>query len=103
MTAMKDLERDYYCGDLSSEKIDEEVTLMGWVQRRRDHGGLIFVDLRDRFGLVQVVFSPQEAKEAFQKAEDLRKEYVIAVTGEVARRPEGTINPELATGEVEVN
>lgn len=103
MTAMKDLRRDYYCGELSSEEIDEEVTLMGWIQRRRDHGGLIFVDLRDRFGLVQVVFSPQEAKEAFEKAENLRKEYVIAVTGKVARRPEGTINPELATGEIEVN
>ncbi|MBM7623229.1 aspartate--tRNA ligase [Sporohalobacter salinus] len=103
MTAMKDLERDYYCGELSSEEIGEEVTLMGWVQRRRDHGGLIFSDLRDRFGLVQVVFSPQEAKEAFKKAENLRKEYVIAVTGEVNKRPEGTINPELATGEIEVN
>nr|WP_204988841.1 aspartate--tRNA ligase [Sporohalobacter salinus] len=100
---MKDLERDYYCGELSSEEIGEEVTLMGWVQRRRDHGGLIFSDLRDRFGLVQVVFSPQEAKEAFKKAENLRKEYVIAVTGEVNKRPEGTINPELATGEIEVN
>ncbi|MGM0471278.1 MAG: aspartate--tRNA ligase [Bacillota bacterium] len=99
----KKLQRSYYCGDLSSQQIGEEVTLMGWIQRRRDHGGLIFADLRDRFGLVQVVFSPQEAKEAFQKAEDLRKEYVIAIKGEVAKRPEGTINPDLATGEVEVN
>jgi aspartyl-tRNA synthetase len=103
MSTIKDLSRSYYCGELRKEQVGEEVTLMGWVQRRRDHGGLIFVDLRDRFGLVQVVFNPEEADEAFQKAEDLRKEYVIAVVGEVIERPEGTINPDLSTGEIEVN
>lgn len=100
---MKGLKRSHYTNDLSKAEIGAEVTLTGWVQRRRDHGGLIFVDLRDRFGLVQVVFSPDQQQEAFAKAEDLRKEYVIAIVGEVAKRPEGTINPDLATGEIEIN
>ncbi|SJZ72655.1 aspartate--tRNA ligase [Selenihalanaerobacter shriftii] len=103
MATINGLERSYYCGDLRKKHVGEEVTLMGWVQRRRDHGGLIFADLRDRFGLVQVVFNPEESQEAFKKAEDLRKEYVIAITGEVIARPEGTINSDLATGEVEIN
>jgi aspartyl-tRNA synthetase len=78
------------------------VVLNGWVQRRRDHGGLIFVDLRDRSGIVQVVFSPQESEEAFHLAEQVRNEYVLAVRGTVRRRPEGTANPKLSTGEIEV-
>ncbi|MBK1704444.1 aspartate--tRNA ligase [Halochromatium glycolicum] len=93
--------RSHYCGELDSGLIDREVSLSGWVHRRRDHGGVIFVDLRDRSGLVQVVFDPDRA-EIFALAEQIRSEYVLAVTGRVRRRPEGTENPELATGEVEV-
>lgn len=95
------LRRSHGCGDLTRKQAGEEVTLMGWVHRRRDHGGLIFIDLRDRSGLVQVVFDP-EAGAAFKKAEEIRSEYVIAVSGLVRLRPEGTINPNLPTGEVEV-
>jgi aspartyl-tRNA synthetase len=93
--------RSHYCGALESGLIDREVSLCGWVHRRRDHGGVIFIDLRDRSGLVQVVFDPDRA-EIFALAEQVRSEYVLAVTGRVRRRPEGTENPELATGEVEV-
>ena len=89
-------------GAIRAEHTGQEVTLMGWVQTRRDHGGLIFIDLRDRSGLVQVVFSPDRHQEAFQKATGVRGEYVLAVTGRVRRRPAGTENPNLATGEVEV-
>ncbi|HOP75069.1 MAG TPA: aspartate--tRNA ligase [Bacillota bacterium] len=90
------------CGELRSSHVGQEVVLNGWVQRRRDHGGLIFVDLRDRSGLVQVVFNAEIDAEAFTKAEELRSEYVIAVKGKVALRPEGTINSALPTGTVEV-
>jgi aspartyl-tRNA synthetase len=93
--------RSHYCGDLNSELIDREVSLCGWVHRRRDHGGVIFIDLRDRNGLVQVVFDPDRA-EIFALAEQVRSEFVLAVTGRVRRRPEGTENLELPTGEVEV-
>ncbi|MBK5940814.1 aspartate--tRNA ligase [Halochromatium roseum] len=93
--------RSHYCGELESGLIDHEVSLCGWVHRRRDHGGVIFVDLRDRSGLVQVVFDPDRA-EIFALAEQVRSEFVLAVTGRVRRRPEGTENTELATGEVEV-
>ena len=75
---------------------------MGWVQYRRDHGGLIFVDLRDRFGLTQIVFSPEYAPEAHEQAGALRSEYVLAMKGKVRPRPEGMVNPNLKTGEVEV-
>jgi aspartyl-tRNA synthetase len=75
---------------------------MGWVQRRRDHGGLIFIDLRDRRGITQVVFDPQRNAEAHQRAHALRSEHVIAVRGEVRLRPEGMTNPKLKTGEIEV-
>lgn len=94
--------RSHYCSDLRIEDAGSQVTLMGWVQTRRDHGGLIFVDLRDRTGLVQVVFSPDLHKEAFEKAEGVRSEYVICVQGTVRERPEGTANPNLDTGQVDV-
>ncbi|MGO0122996.1 aspartate--tRNA ligase [Desulfothermobacter acidiphilus] len=94
--------RTHYAGALSEEQLGQKVILAGWVQRRRDHGGLIFLDLRDREGLVQVVFSPDTAPEAFAVAEKVRSEYVLLVEGEVRRRPEGTENPRLRTGNLEV-
>ena len=103
MTGMKDWSRTDYCGEITKAEAGTEVTLMGWVQRRRDHGGVIFTDLRDRFGLVQVVFSPEVDEETFELADELRKEYVIAVQGKVKERPEAMVNEELATGEVEVS
>ncbi len=94
--------RTLYCGQVRPDHIGKEVVLCGWVHRRRDHGGLVFVDLRDREGLVQVVFSPGESSAAHGKADGLRVEYVLSVRGTVRRRPEGTENPNLPTGEVEV-
>jgi len=96
------LARTSYCGQVSEADIGKTVTLMGWVQRRRDHGGLIFIDLRDREGLVQLVFDPDSSGTAHEDAHDLRSEFVIAATGLVRTRPEGTENPNLATGMVEV-
>ena len=93
--------RTHYCGELSAALVDRSVTLCGWAHRRRDHGGVIFIDLRDREGLAQVVCDPDRA-EAFQAAERVRNEFVLRVTGKVRRRPEGTVNPELRSGEVEV-
>jgi aspartyl-tRNA synthetase len=93
--------RTHYCGELSAALIDRTVTLCGWAHRRRDHGGVIFIDLRDREGLAQVVFDP-DRREAFETAERVRNEYVLQITGRVRRRPEGTTNPELRSGEVEV-
>ncbi|AQS58372.1 aspartate--tRNA ligase [Desulforamulus ferrireducens] len=100
--SMHGLRRTLYCGELRKDHVGQEVVLMGWVQRRRDHGGLIFVDLRDRSGMTQVVFSPEVAQEAFNKAEGVRNEYVLAVTGKVKTRPAGSENPNMATGEIEV-
>jgi aspartyl-tRNA synthetase len=94
--------RTIYCGQVRAEHIGAEVVLCGWVHRRRDHGGLVFVDLRDREGIVQVVFNPGDSGEAHEKADALRVEYVLSVRGRVRRRPPGTENPGLATGEVEV-
>ncbi|WP_227765871.1 aspartate--tRNA ligase [Zhaonella formicivorans] len=99
---MYGLKRSHRCGELNLKDSDAEVVLMGWVHKRRDHGGLIFVDLRDRSGIVQVVFNPEISAEAFEKAEEVRSEYVLAVRGKVVARPEGTINKNLATGEIEV-
>jgi aspartyl-tRNA synthetase len=93
--------RSHYCGELNTAHLDQEVTLCGWVHRRRDHGGVIFVDLRDHTGLLQVVFDP-DTPEIFATAERIRNEFVLQVTGRVRHRPEGTVNPDLPTGEVEV-
>ncbi|MCH8827115.1 MAG: aspartate--tRNA ligase [Chloroflexi bacterium] len=90
------------CGDVRAEHIGKTLTLAGWVNRRRDHGNLIFIDLRDREGLVQVVFNPEHAPEAHGIAEQLRNEWVVQVIGEVVKRPEGSENPNLPTGDVEV-
>ncbi|MCS7002951.1 MAG: aspartate--tRNA ligase, partial [Dehalococcoidia bacterium] len=90
------------CGALTAANAGETVTLAGWVHRRRDHGGLIFIDLRDRSGLVQIVVNPQEAPEAHAIANRVRNEYVVQVVGVVERRPIGTTNPHLATGDIEV-
>ena len=94
--------KTHECGRLAAENIGETVQLAGWVHRRRDHGGLIFLDLRDRSGLVQVVFDPQEVAEAHATADAVRGEWVITVEGTVARRPEGTENSRMPTGEIEV-
>jgi aspartyl-tRNA synthetase len=91
-----------HCGSLRAEDAGREVDLYGWVARRRDHGGLVFIDLRDRWGMVQVVFNPEHAPEAHTAAEQLRAEYCVHVRGGVERRPDGSENPNLATGQVEV-
>jgi aspartyl-tRNA synthetase len=93
--------RSHYCGEVTEKFLDQEVTLCGWANRRRDHGGVIFIDLRDREGLVQVVFDPDRA-EVFQTAESVRNEYVLRVTGRVRLRPQGTANAELTTGNIEI-
>ena len=93
--------RSHYCGDIDAALIGEEIAVCGWVHRRRDHGGVIFVDLRDREGLLQVVFDP-DRPEIFAEAERIRGEYVLAVKGRVRERPEGTVNPTMKTGQVEV-
>jgi aspartyl-tRNA synthetase len=94
--------RSHGCGELRVEHVGQRVCLSGWVNRRRDHGGLIFVDLRDRWGIAQIVFSPEVNIESFKVAESLRSEYVITVEGEVRRRLPGMDNPNLSTGEIEV-
>jgi len=94
--------KTHSCGELTKKNIGTEVTLAGWVDRRRDHGGLIFIDLRDRGGIIQVVFNPETSKAAHKKASGMRSEYVIQVSGKVASRQKGTENLKLATGEIEV-
>jgi aspartyl-tRNA synthetase len=93
--------RTHYCGELNQQHIDQSVSVCGWVNRRRDHGGVIFVDLRDKKGILQVVFDPDDA-DMFVQAETLRNEFVLRVEGKLRVRPEGTSNPEMATGEVEL-
>lgn len=96
-------QRTHWCGELRLDHVDQEVILNGWVHRRRDHGGLIFVDLRDRSGIVQVVFNPQVDAAAYRVADSLRSEYVVSVRGRVRRRLPGAENPQLATGHIEVD
>ncbi len=93
--------RSHYCGALRKEHVGQEITLSGWVHRRRDHGGVIFLDVRDRDGVTQVVFDP-DREESFATANSVRNEYVIQLTGIVRDRPEGTVNPDMPTGEIEV-
>jgi aspartyl-tRNA synthetase len=95
-------QRTHDCGSLTAQNIGQEVRLAGWVDTRRDHGGLIFIDLRDRAGITQVVFNPEINAEAHQQAHQLRSEYVISIRGKVRARPEGMANPNLKTGEIEV-
>ena len=94
--------RTHYCGDLTAGDVGKDVVLMGWVHRRRDHGGVIFVDLRDREGLAQVVFNPETSPVTHKEAHRIRSEFVLAVKGTVRVRPEGMVNPDLKTGDVEV-
>jgi aspartyl-tRNA synthetase len=94
--------RTHYCGDLRAIEIDKTVTLFGWVDRRRDHGGVIFIDLRDRSGIVQIVSDPQRTPTSHPTAESVRSEYVIKVTGRVSQRPPESLNPRIPTGEIEI-
>ncbi|MDP9385507.1 MAG: aspartate--tRNA ligase [Actinomycetota bacterium] len=95
--------RDAWCGELSAARVDDEVRVAGWVHRRRDHGGLIFIDLRDRSGILQLVFHPESAADAHAAASRLRSEHVISVAGRIVRREQGNVNPNLATGEIELD
>lgn len=99
---MFDYQRTHHLGALRKEDIGAKVTLSGWVNRRRDHGGLIFIDLRDRFGITQLVFDPKKNAAMHTEAENLRAEWVISIHGEVIPRTEGMTNPKMATGEIEV-
>jgi aspartyl-tRNA synthetase len=94
--------RDRGCGEIGESDTGKGLTLCGWVYRRRDHGGLIFIDLRDRSGVLQIVFSPDVSGETHERAHDLRSEYVISVSGEISKRPEGTENPHMPTGMIEM-
>lgn len=94
--------RTNYCGEVKKEEIGKTVTLCGWVDRRRDHGGVIFLDLRDRTGIIQIVSDPQRTPDSYADAEKLRNEYVVKITGRVLARPDDSLNPKLPTGEIEV-
>ncbi|MGH3041839.1 MAG: OB-fold nucleic acid binding domain-containing protein, partial [Gaiellaceae bacterium] len=94
--------RDLMCGDVRSEHVGERLTLAGWVDTRRDHGGLVFIDLRDATGLCQLVLNPERSPEASEAAHQVRNEFVLRAEGEVVRRAPENVNPELATGEVEL-
>lgn len=94
--------RTHYCGDVRAEHLDQTVTLCGWVDRRRDHGGVIFVDLRDRSGVVQIVSDPERTPNSYGNADKLRNEYVVKVVGRVSQRPPESLNPKLPTGEIEI-
>ncbi|MDO9308837.1 MAG: aspartate--tRNA ligase, partial [Deltaproteobacteria bacterium] len=102
MDTLGNWKRTHYCGDLRASDIGSEVILMGWALRRRDHGGLIFIDLRDREGIAQIVFDPEVNAASHGVAESVRSEFVLAVRGKVIPRPEGTVNPGMKTGEVEI-
>ena len=95
------LKRTHYCTEVTVNHVDKEVTVMGWVQKRRDLGKLIFVDLRDRSGIIQIAFGT-ESKEIFEKAEKIRNEFVLAVRGKVVKRVGNAINPNMVTGEIEI-
>ncbi|WP_027720461.1 aspartate--tRNA ligase [Maridesulfovibrio zosterae] len=97
-----DWKRTHNCNEITSKNLGEEVLIMGWVQFRRDHGGLIFIDLRDREGLTQVVFSPEHSTNAHERAHAIRSEYVVAIKGQVRERPDGMVNSNLTTGEIEI-
>ncbi|HUI67771.1 MAG TPA: aspartate--tRNA ligase [Nitrospirota bacterium] len=99
---VKSAKKTHTCGELTKKEVGATVTLMGWVHTRRDHGGLIFVDLRDRGGITQVVFNPETSADAHKLAHEIRNEYVLSVTGNVSPRPGNTVNPKLPTGEIEV-
>src|SRR5690242_21306543 len=90
------------CGELSAANIGQQVTLAGWVNRRRDHGGLVFLDIRDRYGITQVIADPEHSPEAHRLASELRSEYVVQVSGKVVPRLAGTENPNLSTGDIEI-
>src|SRR3954463_16804754 len=96
--------RSHTCGQLRASDIGKEVMLCGWVSKRRDHGGLVFADLRDRYGLTQIVFDPAltDGKEAHETAGKIRGEFVLWIKGKVRRRPDGMTNPKMSTGEIEV-
>lgn len=100
--AIGNLKRTHYCGDVRTKDIGDEVTLFGWVQNWRDHGGVIFIDLKDREGIVQIVFDPSVNEEIHRQASKLRSQYCIGIKGIVRHRPEGTVNPNLKTGDIEV-
>lgn len=102
LDAIEHWSRTQHCGNLRVQDIDNKCTLMGWVNTRRDHGGVVFIDLRDHTGITQVVFADQHSKEALEKANDLRSEYVIAIQGKVAKRTKETINSKMVTGEIEI-
>ena len=103
METMQGMKRTHGCGTLRKEQVGAEVTLCGWVSRRRDHGGLIFVDMRDRSGFVQIVFDEAAMAEGtFHEAETLRSEFVLCVRGTVRARSAETVNPNMATGEIEI-
>ena len=99
---MEQFYRSHYANQLSKETVGQDVIVNGWVQKRRDLGGLIFVDLRDRTGIVQVVFNPDISEEAIQLADQIRSEYVVAVKGKVVERDPETVNPKIETGEIEI-
>jgi aspartyl-tRNA synthetase len=102
MDSMGALRRTHNCNQLGTDNLDQEVTRMGWVLRRRDHGGVIFIDLRDRWGITQVVFNPEINPDVHAKAHQVRSEWVLAVKGKVERRPGDMANLKLKTGEIEV-
>ncbi|MBT6231529.1 MAG: hypothetical protein HOI47_33220 [Candidatus Scalindua sp.] len=100
---MSDLQRTHTCGQLRKADAGSDITLSGWVDTRRDHGGVIFIDLRDRYGLTQIAFDTERSKKAFKEAEKLRSEFVIHIKGTVTARPDDMVNKKLDTGEIEVD